>query len=90
MQWLSQRDVTPIGQWSDNEPLSAPEELVLVNKIHVGDLNGHLIHLRFEVEAELFEPLEIGDRAHGTAAEQVEYVALVDVDGDERFEFDAF
>ena len=49
----------PVSERCDDQPLLAAHVLVLVEEVDVRDGDGRLLHLLLEVEAALFQPVEI-------------------------------
>ena len=76
----------PVSERCNNKTLSAAKELVHVREVDVSDADDATIFVLFEVESRLFEPFEIVDGFHVEFDEVLEYVFLVNVNRDERFE----
>lgn len=49
----------PVSQRRNDEPFSAAQELVLVDKPHICDVDNHLVCVLIKVEPTLFQPLKV-------------------------------
>lgn len=49
----------PVSQRRNDKPFSAAQELVLVHKAHICDVNNHLVRVLIKVEATLLQPLKV-------------------------------
>lgn len=58
-QCLSKCYVTSVREGSDDEPVCAAQELVLITEVNVCDGDNTIIDVFLEVEARLFQPLEV-------------------------------
>lgn len=52
-------DSLPVSQRRNDEPFSAAQELVLVDKTHVCDVDNHLVRVLIKVETALLQPLKV-------------------------------
>ncbi|RNA11509.1 hypothetical protein BpHYR1_000026 [Brachionus plicatilis] len=87
---LGQRDVASVSQRCDHQSFCAAKKFILVNEVDVGDGDHHFVCVLHIVESCLFEPLEVGRRLYVHATQVVEYVALVNMNGDQSLVFGAF
>lgn len=49
----------PVSQRRNDEPFSAAQELVLVDKTHICDVDNHLVCVLIKVEPTLLQPLKV-------------------------------
>lgn len=52
-------DPLPVSQRRNDKPFSAAQELVLVDKAHVCDVDNHLVRVLIKVETALLQPLKV-------------------------------
>lgn len=49
----------PVSQRRNDKPFSAAQELVLVDKAHICDVDYHLVRVLIKVEPTLLQPLKV-------------------------------
>ena len=59
--FLSNVYFSPVSQRCDHQSLSATKKFILVDEIHVSNLNMALIKIFLEVESALFQPFKVVD-----------------------------
>ena len=52
--------VLPVSQRCDNQSVGTPKKLILVNEVHISDLDNTVIQIFLEVESALFQPFKVG------------------------------
>lgn len=57
-------DPLPVSQRRNDEPFSAAQELVLVDKAHVCDVDNHLVRVLIKVKTALLQPLKVTGAFH--------------------------
>ncbi len=55
MAWMT----LPVSQRGNDKPFSTAQELILVDKAHVCDVDDHLVRVLVEVETTLLQPLKV-------------------------------
>lgn len=66
----------PVSQRRDDQPFSAAQEFILVDKAHVCDVDDHLIWVFIEVETALLQPLKVVGAFDMESALEGEWVGM--------------